>query len=704
MDISKSVKKRDHELKIAGEAIYVADYPTEGMLFGKVLRSIHPRARVLNVALPQLPEDYLYIDRNDVPGINEVHIVQDDTPVFANETVEYIGEPIGMIIGPDEERVDALLKDIVVSYEVLPSVLTIEDSDTVFFNYKHSKGDVDKAFKEADKIYEEVFETGYQEHAYLETQGMIAEPQKDRIIIHGSMQCPFYVHNAVKKVLGIDDNQIEVQFDTTGGAFGGKEGYPSILACQVAVAANKAKKPVCLIFNREEDMSFSSKKHPGKYTYKVAVKNKQVTAMDINLKFNSGAYTTLSPVVLQRGTICANGVYNIPNLRAEGKAIKTNTVPNGAFRGFGAPQVFFASEMMMNHIAKDLGIDPLEFKMKHIYKLGDETSTQGKHHFPVPLNSMVKQVIEKSQYKRKYDEYQHLKGRFRKGIGISMFYHGCGFTGNGERDLIKSIVKLHKFSSGKVEILVVNTDMGQGLKTTLSKIVGKELNIPVDEIIIRNPNTTRVPDSGPTVASRSLMIVGELLRKASIRLKDEWVDGKEQLIEEHYKHPEFLVPFSLENFVGDAYPAYSWAVNVVEIEVDTVTGVNKIINSYGVYDVGTPIDTNIVIGQMEGGLAQTLGHSSMELMPYDLSGKIRNNTYSDYIIPTAMDIPNMECSLHVEKYTNGPYGAKGAGELPAVGGTAAYSAALEQALGNISINHIPFSAEDAMKVLRKEAK
>lgn len=704
MDISQSIKKRDHDAKVAGEAMYVADYPTKGLLFGKVLRSIHPRAKVLKVALPKLPENYFYIDKNDVPGINEVHIVKDDTPVFVEETVEYIGDPIGMLVGPDEKTVEQLLSEIKVDYEVLKPVLSIEESETVFFNYKHAKGDVDKAFKEATKVYEEVFNTGYQEHAYLETQGMIATPEGDTMVIHGSMQCPYYVHGAVAKVLGFAPEKVKSKQDVTGGGFGGKEGYPSILACQVAVAANKIGQPVRVIFDRNEDMEFTSKRHPSKLAYKVAVKDGRVTAMDINLKYNSGAYTTLSPVVLQRGTICANGVYDIPNLRAEGKAFKTNTIPNGAFRGFGAPQIFFAVEMMMHHIALDLGEEPLAFKQRHFYKEGDETSTQGKHHFPVPLNEMVAEVVELSGYNEKRKAYENQTGRYRKGMGISIFYHGAGFTGNGERDLIKAVVKLFKDKEGNVEILTANTDMGQGLKTTLSKIVSRELGIPIDKIIIENPDTSRVPDSGPTAASRSLMVIGNLLRLAAIRLKDEWQEGEEQLIVEHYKHPEFLIPFDIDNFVGDAYPTYAWSVNAVEIEVDRVTGMNRVLGAYGSFDVGTPIDENIVVGQMEGGFMQGLGYSSMELMNTDSTGRIRNNSYSDYIIPTAMDIPNMQCILHVEEYSGGPYGAKGAGELPAVGATGAYLAALEQALGEVQLKHIPFSAEDTMKVLMQEVK
>ena len=248
--------------------------------------------------------------------------------------------------------------------------------------------------------------------------------------------------------------------------------------------------------------------------------------MDIDLKYNSGAYTTLSPVVLQRGTICANGVYNIPSLRAEGKAFKTNTIPNGAFRGFGAPQVFFSVEMMMDHIALDLGLDPLTFKMKHMYKEGDETSTKGKHHFRVPLPQMIEEIDKMSGYSVKRQDYKNQTGRYRKGIGMSLFYHGAGFTGNGERDLIKAVVKLQKSADGKVEILTANTDMGQGLKTTLSKIVANELGMSYEDIIVENPDTSRVPDSGPTAASRSIMVIGELLRRAAISLKNQWIDGK----------------------------------------------------------------------------------------------------------------------------------------------------------------------------------
>ena len=700
-DIARPVVKKDHYEKITGEALYVADYPDEGVLTGRILHSPYAKARVKGVKLPDLPAGYTWVDASDVPGDNNVNIVKDDCPVFCRETVEYIGEAVGMLVGPDRAVIDGLLADITVDYEVLEPVLDVKKSDTVFFNYDYEKGEVDKAFKEADKVYEESFHTGYQEQGYLETQGMIAMPDdQGRMFVHGSMQCVYYVHNAVARVMGTGTDKVRVLQDATGGGFGGKEAFPSILACQTAVAANKVKAPVRCVFDRREDMEFTSKRHPSDTVYKVAVKDGRITAMDIDVIFNAGAYTTLSAVVLQRGLICADGVYNIENLRVHGQARKTNTSPCGAYRGFGAPQTFFAVEMMMDHIAKDLGKDSLEFKEEHLVKQGDATSTSGQYHFPVPIPDMIDEVDKASDFRKKHKQYAlPQSGRFRRGIGMSLYFHGAGFTGAGERDIIKAVVKLRKNADGTVEVLGSNGEIGQGLRTTFPKIVAKELGIPLEKVRYDWPDTGKVPDSGPTVASRSLMVVGELLRRAAIKLRNEWKDGEEQEVEERFKEPDFVIPFNLEQFKGDAYPTYAWGVVAVEVELDTLTGLSRVVEATGSFDVGTPADYNIVMGQMEGGFLQGIGYASIEQMDYDDKGRIRNNSYADYLMPTSQDVPKLNCILHVEKYPDGPYGAKGAGELPLVGAPAAYLEAMEQAIG-ADFNHIPFTAEDAINALK----
>lgn len=553
--------------------------------------------------------------------------------------------------------------------------------------------------------YTEEFETGYQDQTYLETQGMMAEPEEGgRMFVHGSMQCAYYVHGAVMRALNCGPADVHVHQDVTGGGFGGKEAFPSILGCQVAVAAKKCGKPVRCVFDRREDLEFTSKRHPSLCTYKVAVKDDKVTAMDIDVKFNGGAYTTLSAVVLQRGIICADGVYNIENLHVHGRALKTNTTPCGAYRGFGAPQMFFAVEMMMDHIAKDLGVDTLELKEAHMVKQGDATSTSGKYHFPVPLPAMIDEVDKACDLRAKHKEYAKPQtGRYRKGIGFSMHFHGAGFTGSGERDIIKAVARLHKYKNGTVEILASNGEIGQGLRTTFPKIVAHELNIPLEKVFYDHPDTSRVPDSGPTVASRSLMTVGELLRRAAIKLRTEWEEGKDQIVEERFVEPDFMIPFYLDKFRGDAYPTYAWGAQAIEVEVDTYTGITKILGAYASFDVGTPMDYKIVMGQMEGGFLQGIGYASTEFMNYDNKGRIRNNSFSDYLIPTAVDVPVLNCQLHVEEYPFGPYGAKGAGELPLVGAAPAYVEAIEQALGGgFRLHYAPFTAEDTIKILAKE--
>ena len=703
--ISQSVVKKDHASKVSGSSVYIGDYPSEGVLCGKLLHAKVARAKVLGVEVPELPDGYFYVDAKDVPGDNNVNIVLDDTPVFCRETVEYIGEPIAMICGPDEKVVEQLRDACKVSYEELEPVLDMRAAQEKFFDYNFGHGDVDKAFAEADKVYEEKFETGYQEQAYLETQGMMAEPEESgRMFVHGSAQCAYYIHGAVMRALGCGPAGVHVLQDVTGGGFGGKEAFPSILGCQVAVAAHKCKKPVRCVFDRREDMEYTSKRHPSLCRYKVAVKDGRVTAMDIDVKFNAGAYSTLSAVVLQRGIIAAPGIYNVPNVRVHGWAVKTNTSPCGAYRGFGAPQTFFAVEMMMDHIARDLGVDSLAFKEANLVKQGDTTSTCGKYHFPVPIPAMIKEVDEACDYRKKRAEYAKPQtGRFRRGIGMSMYFHGAGFTGSGERDLIKAVAKLRKYKDGTVEVLASNGEIGQGVRTTFSKIVAHELNLPLDKVNYNHPDTARVPDSGPTVASRSLMIVGELLRRAAIKLRGQWIDGEEQEVEEHFREPDFLIPFYIDKFEGDAYPTYAWAVNAIEVEIDTYTGVTKVLGAYGSFDVGTPIDYNVVMGQMEGGFLQGIGYASIEKMDYDAKGCIRNNSFSDYLIPTTKDVPNLKCMLHVEKYPDGPYGAKGAGELPLVGAPGAYLEAVEQALGGVKLNHVSFTTEDTLAVIAKEA-
>jgi CO/xanthine dehydrogenase Mo-binding subunit len=708
-DISIPIPKVDHREKISGEAVYVGDMKLPGMLFAKTLRSERARAWIKAVHTPQLPDGFFMVDYHDIPGQNRVKIIINDQPFFAEDRVNYIGEPILLVVGPDKQTILELMSEIRVEYQDIPAVLTMEDAENpdlppifdgknYFAEYRVTKGDPEAGFAKAKYFFEEEFSTGYQEQLYLEPQGVVGVYENNQVTVYGSIQCPYYVRDAVMQAFGWSSDRVRVVQTTLGGAFGGKEDYPSLIGGHVAVAAYKTGKPVQLIFDRAEDLEVTTKRHPSLIRLRTAVdENYRIVALEAGIRYNAGAYCGLSNVVLQRGMFNVAGVYQIPNLEVYGRTVATNTVPNGAFRGFGAPQAIFAIEMQMEIIAKKLGLDPLEFKMNHLVKKDELTTTSGTFRQTVKLPELIASVNRLSSYRQKTKEFAKAKDQALRGIGMSLFLHGCGFTGSGERDFIKAQVKLRKLPDGKVEILAANTDMGQGLKTTLRKIVANTLDLPVEAIIYQNPDTTRVPNSGPTVASRTVMIVGKLLEEAARQLKERWNEPGEVEVTANYRHPEDM-RWDDQTFTGDAYPAFSWGVNAVEVEVDPLTLEIQVKGVWSAYDVGKAIDDRIMRGQIEGGILQGLGYGSLEKLECR-QGRLQQRSVTDYIIPTAMDGVKMEHRLIDNLYADGPSGAKGAGELTLIGGAPALAAAVSNALG-VSIRRLPITPEYLMEVLK----
>ncbi len=708
-EINVPVQKVDHREKVTGESAYVGDIKFPGMLYAKTLRSQKARAWIKAIHKPQLPEGYFIIDSSDIPGQNRVKIVINDQPFFAEKRVNYIGEPILLVVGPDKQTILEILAQIRVDYQEIPAILTIDDAENpdlepifedkkYFADYHIVKGNPEEGFARGQYFFEEEFETGYQEQLYLEPQGVIGVYENNQITVYGAIQCPYYVRDALMQAFGWGSERVRVVQTTLGGAFGGKEDYPSLIGGQVAVAAYKTGKPVQLIFDRSEDLEVTTKRHPSVIRLKTAVdENLKITALEADVRYNAGAYCGLSNVVLQRGMFNIAGVYQIPNIKVHGKTVATNTVPNGAFRGFGAPQAIFAIEMMMDIIAQKLGIDPLEFKMNHLVQKGQLTTTSGTFRQEVKLPELIEAVDQLSLYRQKRREFGSRKEKPLRGIGMSLFLHGCGFTGSGERDFIKAQVKLRKLQDGTVEILAANTDMGQGLKTTFRKIVANTLELPIESIIYQNPDTTRVPNSGPTVASRTVMIVGKLLEQAALKLKQRWNEPGEVEIVENYRHPVDM-QWDDATFTGDAYPAFSWGVNAVEVEVDPLTLEIEIKGVWSAYDVGKAIDDRIMRGQIEGGILQGLGYGSLEKMECR-QGKLQQRSVTDYIIPTAMDCVKMEHRLIDNPYIDGPFGAKGAGELTLIGGAPALASAISNALG-IPIHRLPITPEYLMEVVK----
>ncbi|PFP25957.1 aldehyde oxidase [Bacillus sp. AFS073361] len=709
-DISTSVPKKDHSGKVSGQLPYISDVKVENMVYGVLYRSPIAYGKIKSIQLPKLPEGYDVVGAEDIPGPNYVKIIQEDQPIFANECVNYIGEPILMLVGEDLDTLYRLLNEVKVDFEENQAIYTLDEAihqkskpgvTMASYEFGESLAVISAIEQSAYRIIEEVYDTGYQEHVYLEPQGMLAIYKEEEIEVQGSMQCLYYIKNALLSALACGDDEVRVVQSPTGGGFGGKEEFPSMMACHVAVAAKAVKKSVMLVFDRAEDMVVTTKRHPAKLNYRTAIdKEGNILSLCVDIYLDGGANVGLSSVVLQRALINSAGVYKIPNFHAKGYVLKTNTVPNGAFRGFGAPQSFAGIESHMGHLSNQANIEPLEFKRKYLVKQGDPTITKGIFRDPILVEEMIEDLLNSSDYKKKKQEFHRFNQqsqRYKKGIGTSLFLHGCGFTGSGERDHIKATVKLVKSKDDQVSLKISNSDMGQGIYTTLSKIVAKELNLPYERVSYPSPDTKEVPDSGPTVASRTTMIVGKLLERAAKKLKDQWRAGEEQEVVEHYVHRE-MIPWNELTFTGDAYPAYSWGVNIVELEVDTLTGNVKLEKVYGNYEVGKVIDDRIMKGQIDGGLAQGFAYGYLEKMTSHL-GKIQQKSISDYGPPTSLDVVPIESKVFDNPYADGPYGAKGAGELTLIGGAPAVQAAIENAL-QTSFQQIPVTPEVIIESLR----
>ncbi|ADK80516.1 xanthine dehydrogenase family protein molybdopterin-binding subunit [Sediminispirochaeta smaragdinae] len=706
-NISKAVTRVDAEAKSTGAAKYVSDLQFPGLLYARVLRSDRARATILEVHVPPLPEGYFFINKNDIPsgGTNEVLMIKKDWPVFADGRVRYIGEAIGLVVGPDRQRVLEILKGIEVVYEDLDPVFTLEEAlalkggplygdDNLYADYHLVKGDPDAAFDAADQIIEDEISTGYQEHIYMEPQGVIGTLEEGKITFYASSQCPFYIRKAVAHCLGLSPDEVRVKQAVTGGAFGGKEHFPDVMATPVAVAVHKIGKPVQLVLDRIEDISFTPKRHPSTTRFRTALdKDGKIIGMDIDVQINAGAYESCSLVVLQRAIFSSNSVYDIPNVKIRGRAIATNNVPSDAYRGFGAPQGLFAVEMHMSHLARQLGVDELAFKERYFTEKGGVTVTNGKIKEDVKLPEMLQKIKEASDYDRKAAEYS--RGALR-GIGISIFNHGSGFTGNGEQAIIKGLVTMRGRRDGKADLLVSNVEMGQGLQTTFRKIAAQVLGLPVEDVGYDNPDTDRVPDSGPTCASRSIAVVGFLVQECAKKLKAAWKPGEMVEVSHRYAPPPGL-EWNQDDLQGDAYPSFGWGINVVEVEVDPVTYEVSTKGIWSVFDVGTAIDERVVEGQAHGGIIQGLGYASLEKLEA-VNGRFRQHTMADYVIPTSMDFPSIHNQLVDNPYPYGPFGAKGAGELVFDGAAPAYADAVQWAIDK-PVDRIPVTPEYLMEVI-----
>ncbi len=620
----------------------------------------------------------------------------------------------------------------VIDYELLPPVFTMEESeqgrnviwgaDNLFKSYLLEKGNVDEVWARAAHIVEGEYSTGAQEQLYIENNGMIAEwSDADGLTVRGSMQCPFYVQKALCSLFPLPSEKVRVIQTETGGAFGGKEEYPSMIAGHAALLAWKSRCPVKLIYDRSEDMAATTKRHPSRTRHRTAVDaDGKLLAMDIDFAIDGGAYATLSGVVLSRGTIHAAGPYKCPNVRVRAHAWATNVPPHGAFRGFGAPQSIFALERHMNRVAAHIGLPPEEFRRCNFLRTGSSTATGQVIKEDIDLPKLMDRALSIADYHRLRAQFarDNQTSRKKRGIGFASFFHGAGFTGSGERHL-QSVLGVEALRDGRVRVLAASTEMGQGTNTIFAQIAAEAMALPYDSIEIAVPDTSVVPNSGPTVASRTAMIVGKLVEQACHGLlvmlrnsrllgdkydADQFAAACARYIDRHGSlkcvteyQPPAEVFWDDATYKGEAYCAYGWAVYVAIVTVDTVTYEARVDDFVALQEVGRVINPVLAAGQVEGGVAQGIGYALSEKVSWR-NGRMANSQMTNYIMPAAVDVPPIRVCFEEHPYEHGPGGAKGIGELPMDGPAPAILNAIEHALG-VGFNHIPLLAEDLMNAL-----
>ena len=740
--VGRSVPRREADAKLRGQARYVGDVTMPGMLHGATVRSQVARGRLRAIHFgPEVRwDEYVVVTAADIVaagGVNTVALIVDhDQPALVGigDIIAHREEPVVLLAHPDPHALEPARRAIRLEVEPLPAVLTLDEAlaartvvygeDNVIKSYGIDKGDVVAAFAAAEVVSEGVYETGAQEQLYIENNGMIGAIENgDVVTVWGSMQCPYYVQKGLMKCFGVGPERARVVQLETGGGFGGKEEYPSILGIHVALLARKAGRPVRILYDRGEDMAATTKRHPSRTRVRSAARRDgTLTALDIDFVLDGGAYATLSQVVLSRGTIHAAGPYSVANVRVRGRAMATSTPPHGAFRGFGAPQSIFALERHLDEVAHKLGITPEALRRKNFVAKGGELATGQLVRDDIDLGALLGSALAAADWERKRTDIAAERARSgaplrRRGLGLATFLHGTGFTGSGEKYLA-SVVGLEGMSDGRVRVLASSTEIGQGTQTVFAQIAADALGVDMADVEVATPDTRDVPNSGPTVASRTCTIVGKLVESAAHTLRARLVaagllpgDGGGDLraaVQRHlatvgplralaqYEAPPY-VKWDEVAFRGDAYGAYSWGVYVAEVEVDMLTYEARVLDFVAAQEVGRVIHPVLAAGQIEGGVAQGIGWALYENVVWR-DGVMSNNRMTDYIMPTSADIPPIRVLFAESPYPYGPFGAKGIGELPMDGPAPAILNAIEDALG-VSIRRIPATPEVIMDAI-----
>ncbi|MBW2205622.1 MAG: xanthine dehydrogenase family protein [Deltaproteobacteria bacterium] len=754
----KSVVRTDARAKVMGALDFGADYAQEGFLFGKILRSPHPHALIKAIDITKakaLPGVAAVLTAKDVPGRNGFGAIIPDQPVICGDKVRYVGDGVALVAAETEAIAQHALELIQVEYESLEPVFDprealkeaapkIHDEGNLLSFNKLRKGEVEKAFKEAEVILERTYEVPFVDHAYLEPDISMAVPQANgTMLVEGPMQAPFTVRRNINAVLGVPINMVRVRQVPMGGGFGGKEDSPIDLGCRAAVLAHHCGRPVRMSLEREEVMLQTCKRHPMIMDVKIgAKKDGTLLAFQGVIYDEQGAYAGLGPVLPPAGgshvhsMIMMPGPYEIPNVKVDAYLCYTNHPYGGAMRGFGAPQVHVAHEQAMDELAEELGMNPFEIRRKNGFKLGSVTATGQVLDQSVGLIDTLEASAKAFNWEQKCAEtgYVDEEGTKRRGVGVGMGWYRTSIGTHGDA----CGVNIHVHEDGSVLLFSGITEMGQGAYTVLPQICAEELGVRMEDIRYVRPDTDMVPESGPTVGSRSTTLMGNAIVLAARQVKEsildaaaemlnvpsERLEAKDRKIYDRENQDSFVSfreaafkcmvtgrrligqgwwappkpSLDPETGQGDPYFVYTYSTHMAEVIVDVETGEVEITDYVAAFDIGKAINPKAVEGQIEGGVAMGLGYALMEEVVVE-KGAIQNLSLRNYLIPTSLDVPDIKPIILEVENKHGPYGAKGIGEMPNIPATPAIVNAIANACGG-RVRSLPADPERVFRAIQ----
>ncbi|HYF95273.1 MAG TPA: xanthine dehydrogenase family protein molybdopterin-binding subunit [Symbiobacteriaceae bacterium] len=756
--IGQSVPRHDAWDKVAARTRYAAEWSMPGMLHSKIKRSAHPSARLVRVdtskaeALPgvvavltakDVPNNTLW---TDVPGqTTAVGRLRSAMNVLADGRVRFQGEPIALVAAETEEIAQAAVDLIEVEYELLPGVYEqkkalepgappVHESGNALSSWRIRRGDMEKGFAEADVIVEREYRTSWQEHAYLEPDAGVAWIDADGVLCIRYATQVIEHYRGVAKVLGLPENKVRTIGTYVGGGFGGREDV--ILELYIGLLAMHTGRPVKMVWSREEAIMARTKRHPYWMRYKTgAKKTGEITAQEVELISDSGAYAYLSPLVLMYSTVNACGPYDVPNVKVDATSAYTNNVPSSAFRGFGAPQPCFAYESQMDEVARALGMDPAEFRAKNWLKQGEMFAVGQKAETYIALPECTEKALELLG-PTPAPSAPHCK--VGRGIACEMGAYG-------------RIVWLKDWSSawagfetdGSLTIRCGVPDVGGGQAASLCQIASEVLGVPLGRISVHISDSALTPLAGTTTASRQLSMSGNAILKASRELFELMAPVAAQVLgtevsdlatadgfvyvksqpERRLSHADWVSacaragvprgqlsvyqtpggePWSEETGQGQVFRDFTYGTHAAYVEVDTETGRLKVLKYVAVHDVGQCINQQSVEGQIHGASVQGLGYAIWENLVIE-EGYSKAIDFHTYLVPTVKDLPDVEAGVLEVSPGVGPFGARGIGEPPILPPPAVISNAICDATG-VRVSEQPFTPERVLRCLRGAGK